>query len=302
MNTGLGRMFGFGGGQADGGHDGGQQQQQESSGGGSQDKTPFDNSGSPFYDGESNNSGNQDSNPGAILASIFGAENEDGGDGGGSGNGGGQGQNQNLNSNSNQQQNNQQPSGGGNQNQNQPPNEHDVLAQELARGIQQLTLPQDAIPENFDPTDPAQLTQVMQRSMQQSAMTAIQLAFRPMQVAMQQLTKDVKAEIQASLNGFGDQQRNRTTLTTIVPEADDPQYSPMVNMLFEQAMKKKGTNANQAAQTVRKALDAMNIRGGNQNRNSGGDPMSGGFREGKSALDAFAPLPGNFGNQQQQRR
>jgi len=302
MNTGLGRMFGFGGNQpeAGGGQSGGNQGQ--GGGGGGKDDAGFDTSGSPFYEGESGGGGHQESNAGSILAGIFSPDGEEG-----DGDDGNQGQNQNRG------QGQQQGGGGqgGNQNQNSNQNgnggsggEHEALAQELARGIQALTLPQDAFPENFDPTDPAQMTQVMQRTMQQTAMAAIQLSFRPMQAAMQQLTKDVKAEIQASLNGFGDQQRNRTTLNSIVPEAEDPQYAPMVNMLFEQAMKKKNATANQAAKAVRSALDAMGIRGSSSNRNSGGDPMAGGFKEGKSALDAFAPLPSNFGNQgqNQQRR
>lgn len=280
----------FGGGRGNqGGGASGQGQQQGGGDGGEGDDAILPN-------GEQGDDSGGELDPAKILSGFFGGdESGDGGDDGGDGGDGGgeqprgqngQGQNQN--------------NGGGNGNGNEDPD--NKLAVDVATEVNNLlkgiTAPDDLLPENFDPNDPQQMRQVMTRAMQHSALNAMQITFKPMQVAMRQLAVDLQNQIRQELQGFGSKQSARQVFTRLVPEAETEEYGAMANGLFDQAMKKKGATAESAAKMVRAALDQFGIakgrsgNGGGSNGGGGnGDPFIGGFKTGDAALDTFAPLP-----------
>lgn len=164
------------------------------------------------------------------------------------------------------------------------------VAAEIANMLKGIAIPEDVIPEDFNPSDPKQFRDVLGKIQQQTAQTSMAMTLRATQVAMQSLVKEMKTEIQSSLRDFGGENQRKQTLESLVPEAKDPALSGLVNTLFKESLKTSKNNPTKAAQAVRKALDAMGVksRGGRQ-RDS--DPSEAGFREGNSALDLYSPFP-----------
>lgn len=161
-----------------------------------------------------------------------------------------------------------------------------TMAAEIQNMLKGVKLSDDAIPEDFNPSDPQQLRGVMDKAIQQGAMAGMQLTFKPMQAAMKQLATDLQSQMRSMFEEYGGKQGNEKTLARIVPEVEDSEMAPMVNGLFKQAMTKKGATAETAAQAVRKVLDGFGMK---RDKKSD-DPFSGGFKVGNDALDAFAPL------------
>lgn len=259
----------FGGGNQNGGNNSGDEDDQNSQG--NQDNQNLDDSGDPIA---------------SALAGIYGAD-EDEGDGDGN-----DGDDQNQNQNQNDQNNNQ------NNNQN---GKKETPEQQLARSIQQMiaghTVAEDLIPADFNPADPKQLRDLLGKTQQQSIAVAVQAAFLPMQQVMKQFSTDMRAEFQSAIKQFGSGRDARSTLESVVPEINSPEYGGLVQSMFDQAIKRKGATPKTASDNVRKALDAMGINKANQGSGGGGDSFTGGFKTGKSALDVFAPMP-----QQNQQR
>lgn len=180
-------------------------------------------------------------------------------------------------------------------NQNNQNNQQQTPEQQLAAEIQGMlkgfTITQDDFGENFDPSDPASFAQAMTAVQRKTAVATMQMAFKPMQQALNQMSKDIRTEIQSSLNEFGRGNTAKQTLAEIVPEVNDPELSGLVNSLFAQAQKKNPKNPKAAADGVRKALDAMGLQPQKSKRNSN-DPSEGASRrEGREALDLYGPLP-----------
>lgn len=260
-------IFGFGGGTGGGGggnqppkdDDQGQQQQQQ--GQQQQNQNPG---------GEE-----EDVDDGTFLASLFADDDDSNGDGGDKNQSPGQQQNQNQNQNQNPDQNQDSP--------------EQQVSREIQDMLKKMSVSEDMIPDGFDPSDPKQFRDVMAQIQQQAAVQTMQMVFKPMQLAIQNLTQEMKTEIQNAMKQHGTESNAQQILRQFVPEADDPEHSGLVKTLFTQAQK-KSKNHGDAAKAVRRALDAMGIKG-KQKGQSDSDPSSGGYRTGKDALDMFAPLP-----------
>lgn len=166
------------------------------------------------------------------------------------------------------------------------PTREQQLAADIQRMIAGISVKEEDIPADFNASDPKMLRDLLSKTQQTAAMATVQMVMKPMQIAFEQFSKDMKDHVTQELSGFGGRQTERTTLESIVPEAGDPKLKGLVDMLFTQAKQKKGSTATQAAQAVRKGLDAMGIK----SQARADDPMSGGFKTGDSALDIFAPL------------
>jgi len=167
------------------------------------------------------------------------------------------------------------------------PTPQQKLAATIQEAISKIGTP--ALPDNFDPSDTKQLTDFMAQSNQATALAAIQLTFQPMQMAMEEQMNRIQTMIESKLSGFGSQQSESTILKEIVPEVEDDKLGGLVQTLFKQAKQSKAgkDNPKAAAQMVRKGLDAMGFKA-----TKTADPLAGGsgFRTGKDALDAYAPL------------
>lgn len=169
------------------------------------------------------------------------------------------------------------------------PTKQQTLAVQIQEAISKIGVTDDMIPADFDPSDPKQLRDLISKSNQATALQTIQLAFQPMQMAMEEQMERMAARIESQLSGFGNQQSEAAILKELVPEVEDPQYSGMVQTLFKQSRESKDgkNNPKAAAQMVRNALNAMGVKP----TKAASDPFSGsGFKTGKDALDAYAPL------------
>lgn len=167
------------------------------------------------------------------------------------------------------------------------PTAQQTMAAQISDAISKMGTPE--LPANFDPTDPKQLQDYLAKSNQQTALTTIQLAFKPMQMAMEEQMGMMRKQLTEAISGFGNQQSESAILKEVVPEIEDPQYSGLVKTLFDQAKKSKAGvgNPKAAAQMVRKGLDAMGIK-----VTKPADPFNGsGFKTGADALALYAPLP-----------
>lgn len=167
------------------------------------------------------------------------------------------------------------------------PTPQQTMAASISEAISKLGTPE--LPADFDPTNPKHLTDFLAKSNQATALATLQLSFKPMQMAMEEMMNNFTRTIDSRLSGFGNQQSESAILKNAVPEIDDPQYSGLVKTLFDQSKKSKaaGGDANKAAQMVRKGLDAMGIKSVKP-----ADPFNGsGFKTGADALALYAPLP-----------
>ncbi len=177
------------------------------------------------------------------------------------------------------------------QQQQQAPGVEHQLAREIQTMLSGMNIGEDAIPEGFDPADPKQFRDVVGKIQQQTALATMQMAFKPMEAAMKQFGSEIRNEIKSMIQESTGGQQARQTLETLVPEAKNPELKGLVDTLFESA-RKKSKNPTEAAQKVRKALDAMNIKSDSKRGSGHSDPSEGSaFKEGKAALDMFAPLP-----------
>lgn len=166
------------------------------------------------------------------------------------------------------------------------PSAEEALATEIAGMLKGITIPEDVIPADFDPSDPKQFRDVVGKIQQQTAQATLAMAMRPMAAAMQQMQRQTQEAIRTAVAGSSSQNKAESILAALVPEVETPEHADLVRALHAQAMKKT-KNPTDAARAVRRGMDAMGFK------NKGGsnsDPSEGGFRSGDSALDAFAPL------------
>lgn len=169
--------------------------------------------------------------------------------------------------------------------------EEQLIAERVQAMIQGIKVGEDAIPEDFDPTDPKKFREVLGKIQQQTALATMGAMMEPMKAAMKAMTADLKNEIQTSIQQFGGSSQSRQLLEQHVPESKNPELSGLVTSLFDNAKKKYPKDSLKAVMGVRKALDALGFKSSDSEGGNGSDPSSGGFRSGNSALDLFAPIP-----------
>lgn len=166
------------------------------------------------------------------------------------------------------------------------PTREQLVAQRVQAIINKIGVGEEVIPENFDPSDPKQFRDVLGKIQQNTALATMSAVMEPMRVAMESLATDVKDQIASALKDFGSNSQSKTLLETTVPEVLNPEYSGLINALYDQA-KKKHKKSSDAVRAVRTAVDALNI-----SKKGGGDsdPSSGASLKGVDALNLFAPL------------
>jgi hypothetical protein len=186
------------------------------------------------------------------------------------------------------------------------------LAKYVNDSVNAISIPEDAIPENFDPTDSKQLRTVLSTVAKQAVLQAVGLSMKPMQIAVERLGKASQAYVNEQMKSLRESMNVDTTFRELVPEIDDPILKPVVTTL-DGKLKAKGKNLRERAVLIRKALDGMglksstkqqsqrqsssgNDRSGRQsNQNRGRRSQSTSFASGTDALEIFAPIPsGDF--------
>lgn len=163
------------------------------------------------------------------------------------------------------------------------------LAGELQNMLKGFKITTEDFGADFDVNDPAKFAAAMTAVQRKAAVATMQMVLKPVQVALEKQTAVFQKQIEASLSNFSNQSTSKNALKELVPEVDDPELSGLINSLFTQAQK-KAKNPVAAAQTVRKAIDAMGLKSKAVAKRTS-DPFSGGSKlEGAAALDMFAPL------------
>lgn len=178
------------------------------------------------------------------------------------------------------------------------------LQQEIQAAVRAMSIPEDVIPEDFDPTDSRQLRGVLGAVQQRTALATMGIVFKPVQAAMAQMQQHFAAEMDRKIKEATEGIQGQGQLEQIVPELTDPKLGPIIKNL-DRVYKEKGKKPLERAKLIRRMLDTTGLasknRGGgngggsnrsNQNRSSrDSQPGNGAVRTGAAALDFFAPMP-----------
>lgn len=158
--------------------------------------------------------------------------------------------------------------------------------------IEGISVAEDMIPENFDPTDPKQFRDVLGSVLQNQAGTVLQAVFHPLQQALQQQQENLVAYINEAIRENHGDSTARTLLESEIDIAGDPKFKPVVDFVFNQAKERAKGNHKDAVDRTKRALTAMGIEFKPAKR-TGSDEFGNRStsRSGDAALNLFAPLP-----------
>lgn len=170
-----------------------------------------------------------------------------------------------------------------------------AAARQLQEQITNFRLPDDLIPEDFDPTDRTQLGKLLVSTQQHSIKQTLGLAFGIMNRALQAQKTELQADFDTRLGNWNQANRTEAMLATQIPEYEDPALKPVVKTLYEQAKKRHSKTADAIAAT-KSALKALGGRlSGNPADRGEGAPRPGNRGRGPNAtgIDSFFDMPGN---------
>lgn len=164
------------------------------------------------------------------------------------------------------------------------------MAEDLKNGLSKLTLAEDLIPDDFDPNDPKQMRELLNKVQINAATNAIKLMFAPVQQTLNRMGGQMRREMRQTSRSGHDAVNERMALEESFPGIKNPVIAPVIKTIYEAAKKKHPTDRKAALAATRKGLAAVGVDGsdagkaGSRQRDSeGGD----GFRTGASALDGL---------------
>ncbi|KAK0039456.1 hypothetical protein Bpfe_031133 [Biomphalaria pfeifferi] len=164
-----------------------------------------------------------------------------------------------------------------------------ALNTKLTTAIANMKVTPDMIPEDFDPTDRAQMAGLMSKLMQSTITQSLGVVFQPMQLAIKQMVSGTKAEIDKRIAASNSSNNANNIILQEVPEYNDPRLRKILQPM-NAAMTEAGKKPKERAQLMRKMLNQMGIKkgaGGNgQNRQASGEGATQ-KRTGTAALDKF---------------
>lgn len=182
------------------------------------------------------------------------------------------------------------------------------MAENLKRGLAGLTLAEDLIPDDFDPTDRNQMRTLLNQVQINAATNAIKLMFAPVQQTLNRMGGQMRREMRQTSRGGLDAQNERVALEESFPGIKNPVISPVISMAYKAAKVKHPTDRKAAFAAVRKSLQALGIDGsdaGKGNKGPRGERMGdGGLKTGPDALEGFGlrlPQPKRAATQQRMR-
>lgn len=181
--------------------------------------------------------------------------------------------------------------------------EQQRLAENMRNNIGRLSVPEDAIPDDFDPGDGKQLRELLTNVQRTTVQETIRIMWEPIAAAMQQTHTRMRAEIREAVDSGVGENNIKSLLAREIPNYNAPGYREIVNTTLQQA-RKKHRDPVQAVRATKRALLAMGLQ---IKPKSGGGGRMGSQRGGASAstnqvLDAFAALPSMVSNQQNRLR
>ena len=172
-----------------------------------------------------------------------------------------------------------------------PAEQVDAMRQQVQTQISQMRVTEDMIPQDFDPNDRTQMTNLVNRVMQQTIANSMNVVFQPVQLAMKQMAMTLQTQIDTKINQTQTGMKDSAVFESIVPEAADPKFSGLIKNLDSTIKANGTTKVRERAQLVRKMLNQMGIKsdGANSRRtsNPGGGSGVATKREGHAALDSF---------------
>lgn len=174
--------------------------------------------------------------------------------------------------------------------------EQQAIANEMKTALAGLSVPEDAIPEDFNANDPKQLRTLLGTVQRQTAQETIRIMWRPIAAAMNQTVVRMRQEAQAMVsNGIGENSLE-SQMVSAIPAYNNPAYRDVIKTVQRQAAKRFPGDNRKIVAATRKAVLAMGINlnaGGKQKSGGGGNggrPMSARQRT-DSVLDQFAKIP-----------
>lgn len=165
-----------------------------------------------------------------------------------------------------------------------------ALGNELKAMIEGLTIPEDMIPEDFDPADPKQFRDVVGKIQRQSVALALKAVFKPMAAALNQQTNRMRKEYQAYVEEHSTGSSIRSRLVDAIPAAADKKHRQIVGMVLKQASQKFPKDTENQLRSARKALAALGITKDTRSGTGTGRRTSDG-NDFSNVLDSFAPMP-----------
>lgn len=165
-----------------------------------------------------------------------------------------------------------------------------ALAEGIKNGIASLSIPEAAIPDDFDPSNRKQLTELLTTIQRDTAQQTMRIMWDPIAAALKQTHVRMRQEWKAGIgDGVTGSQRDQL-LAQMIPNHADPGVSDVVNTLMARAKKRFPKDVRSQVVATKKALMAIGVKvkpagsgkPGQQNRRKSGS---------SSVLDNFAKLP-----------
>lgn len=166
-----------------------------------------------------------------------------------------------------------------------------ALAKAMTDSIAAIGIPENAIPENFDPSDPKQFRDVVGAIQRQTAQETIKIMWQPVAAAMTQTIVRMRQEMSETMkNGISNNDLDSQIMKAI-PSYKNPAFKAAIDVVRKQAERRfPGDNARIVAAT-RKGVQAMGIKlGTGGSSSSTGRPKTAAERT-NAMLDMFAKLP-----------
>ncbi len=167
-----------------------------------------------------------------------------------------------------------------------------ALSTQLNTMIGNMKIPENMIPDDFDPNDRTQMTNLMNKAMQATIKQSLGVVFQPMQLALQQMARGVNSSIDSKIAKAQNGMAANSVIESMVPEMQDPRWKGMLRTV-NKGLEGAGKKPKERAVIMRKMLNQMGVKSsgsGDSNRTaSGGNKTTNGAtrKEGTAALDAF---------------
>lgn len=164
-----------------------------------------------------------------------------------------------------------------------------ALATEMEASLSGMTIPEDLIPEDFNPSDPKQFRKLLTDVQAHTARNTLAIMFKPVQASLGHMARQLRKEMQATSEGAVSSSNVERMLLQAIPQAKDENIRPVIDHLMSQAKKRFPKDPKKQVLATKKAAALIGIKG-SSTTNTGG--RSGNRPSGeKGVLDMYAPLP-----------
>jgi len=172
------------------------------------------------------------------------------------------------------------------------PEAQQALATEIKNGIAALSIPESAIPDDFDPSNRKQLVALLATVQKDTVQQTMRIMWNPIAAALKQTHVRMRQEWKAGIgDGVTGSQRSQL-LDQLIPNHGDPGVSDVVATLMARAKKRFPDSVRNQVLSTRKAMQSLGMKVGKSSASSGKGQQNRGSR-GRTGniLDNFAKLP-----------